>query len=1585
MKTMLQVIKWRYSSARIALLGVGLAVLAWSALPRAQAVEPLEVEAKLPGQAEDAVSINIADDTGERIVLDYRLGDFTESLVRIDRKTYKKILLGQESVMKEVVGAPELPHVCRSIIIPNDAEMVAHVLKSDYYEIPGVDVPPSKGVISRKVNPADVPYTFGKEYDTDAFYPSEVVALRKPYILRDYRGVVVKLHPFQYNPVTRTLRVYTGVTVEVVKTRAGEVNVKNRPFRPDDVSLAFHKIYRGHFLNYETETKTRYTPLGETGDMLIIYYDSWVSNIQPLVDHKNSTMGISTTAVAVGTIGNNATSIANYIQNEYDTGDLAFVLLVGDEAQVATPSASGGASDPTYSKVAGSDDYPDIVIGRFSAQSAAEVDTQVLRTIEYETLPATQQSWFKKGFGVASAEGTGDDGEYDYEHVDNIRADLLAYGYTTVDRLYATVGATDTDVTNALNAGRGIGNYCGHGSPTSWSTTGFNNTDVNNLANDNMLPFIFSVACNNGEFDNYTDCFAEAWLQATNGSEPTGAIGFYGSSISQSWSPPMCAQDESIDRLVDESYFSFGALCYAGSCQMMDEYGSSGVTEFNCWHVFGDPSVRVYGTGAQPTCDDGIQNQGEDKIDCGGPCPPCSCLLDGDCSDGAYCNGAEVCDDYGECQAGTDPCVGFLGCDEVNDRCIECYDNSDCDDGLFCDGAETCDANNQCQAGTDPCPGQACDEINDICVAGPAIQYEWTMDTNPGWTTQGLWEWGQPTGGGGQYGNPDPTSGYTGSNVYGYNLSGDYENSLTETHLTSGAIDCTGLSEVTLKFQRWLNVERNSYDHAYIRVSNNGSSWTTIFSNPDSHIEDSSWSLQEYDISSIADDEPTVYLRWTMGTTDSSWQFSGWNIDDVQIWAIGGGEPTCDDGIQNQGEDKIDCGGPCPPCNCLVDGDCSDGLYCNGAESCDAYGECQSGSDPCPGQLCDEGTDTCYECDYDSDCDDGLFCNGAETCVGGFCQAGSDPCPGQSCDEVNDQCVPLPVMYTPAEYDDNEGMLVVWGSYNSILTDMTVGVTTGDPDAIVYVVVTGSSQQSSATSTLTSAGADMGQVEFITYTTDTGWIRDYGPRFIVNDDVREIVDFEYNRPRPYDNAFPAYVGSLWSETVSLMDLTHGGGNLHVAGTDAFMSTLTLEENSGMSEQDVADIIDQHFNLDLTMYDRFPSSFDATGHIDMWMLPVSDSEIIVGEYSSSTGDPYTITENAVSDLTSKGYTVYRTPGWNSGGVHYTYTNAVVMNDVVLVSTFNVPEDATALSVFQTAFPNRTIVDVDCTSIISAAGAIHCIMDHVPAVSAGPECYDDGDCDDGLYCNGAETCVGGSCQDGTAVDCDDGVACTDDSCNEGTDSCDNVANDVNCDNGLWCDGAEWCDAVNDCQTETAPDCDDGIACTDDSCNESTDSCDNVANDANCDNGLWCDGAEWCDDVSDCQSGTAPDCNDGVGCTDDSCNEGTDSCDNTPNNGYCDNGLFCDGAETCHSTLDCQAGSDPCPGQICDEVNDVCCECEFDTDCDDGLFCNGAETCDGCSCQAGTDPCPGQFCNDDTDTCEGVECLVDEDCDDGSDCTV
>jgi hypothetical protein len=78
--------------------------------------------------------------------------------------------------------------------------------------------------------------------------------------------------------------------------------------------------------------------------------------------------------------------------------------------------------------------------------------------------------------------------------------------------------------------------------------------------------------------------------------------------------------------------------------------------------------------------------------------------------------------------------------------------------------------------------------------------------------------------------------------------------------------------------------------------------------------------------------------------------------------------------------------------------------------------------------------------------------------------------------------------------------------------------------------------------------------------------------------------------------------------------------------------------------------------------------------------------------------------------------------------------------------------------------------------------------------------------------------------TPAECDDGVTCTDDSCDPAI-GCSNTPNDANCDNGLFCDGDETCDAVADCQAGLPPICDDAEACTLDECNEASDMCDHT----------------------------------------------------------------------------------------------------------------------------------------------------------------
>ena len=275
----------------------------------------------------------------------------------------------------------------------------------------------------------------------------------------------------------------------------------------------------------------------------------------------------------------------------------------------------------------------------------------------------------------------------------------------------------------------------------------------------------------------------------------------------------------------------------------------------------------------------------------------------------------------------------------------------------------------------------------------------------------------------------------------------------------------------------------------------------------------------------------------------------------------------------------------------------------------------------------------------------------------------------------------------------------------------------------------------------------------------------------------------------------------------------------------------------------------------------------------------------------------------------------------------------------------------------------------------------------------QCVSDSDCDDGQYCNGAEVCVAGVCEPGSPVDCNDGISCTVDQCNEMTDSCENQPDDTRCDNGQFCDGVETCDALLDCQAGLPPATDDGVGCTIDSCNEATDSIEHIPDDNFCDNGLYCDGIETCDVVLDCQMGTPP-------CGDLPCDEETDQCGECTEDWQCDNGVFCDGAEICVD-YHCMAGTPidcddavGCTVDTCNELTDSCDNRPDDTWCDNGLFCDGIETCDVLlDCQPGApvdcsyldDQCNVGICVEVSDQCvANPDPYEGEPCDDGNVCT-
>jgi len=175
--------------------------------------------------------------------------------------------------------------------------------------------------------------------------------------------------------------------------------------------------------------------------------------------------------------------------------------------------------------------------------------------------------------------------------------------------------------------------------------------------------------------------------------------------------------------------------------------------------------------------------------------------------------------------------------------------------------------------------------------------------------------------------------------------------------------------------------------------------------------------------------------------------------------------------------------------------------------------------------------------------------------------------------------------------------------------------------------------------------------------------------------------------------------------------------------------------------------------------------------------------------------------------------------------------------------------------------------------------------------------DAGCSDDTDCTAGAPCETGTCEPSTGI-CSYGPAPAGTSC-AGSDLCTVGVCDgtgvctftpLVCDNGLFCDGVETCDPTSGC-VAGAPPCDDGVDCTDDGCDETDDTCSAVANDSNCDDDLCAIYA--CDATNGCLP-TPIDCDDGVPCTTDSCDP-TTGCTATPDDSLCDDGNPCT-SDTC-----------------------------------------------------------------------------------------
>lgn len=250
--------------------------------------------------------------------------------------------------------------------------------------------------------------------------------------------------------------------------------------------------------------------------------------------------------------------------------------------------------------------------------------------------------------------------------------------------------------------------------------------------------------------------------------------------------------------------------------------------------------------------------------------------------------------------------------------------------------------------------------------------------------------------------------------------------------------------------------------------------------------------------------------------------------------------------------------------------------------------------------------------------------------------------------------------------------------------------------------------------------------------TNSVWIRDYGPQFVYAGDVPDwaIADFHYYGGRPLDDSVPLTLarteGVPRINRQSLRRVFTEGGNLNHDGMGCVIYSQRTYLENNLPEKVVDERIRSAFNATKSIVPEEPS-LDATGHVDMFMKIVSPTRVLVAQYEPNQKD-YQILEDcaqlmqASTNGTGQPWEVIRIP---QPDVYYigfvmpvvrTYTNSLLANSVVILPVYDIDLDAEAIAIYQEVFPDRTIVPIDASSIIEAAGAWHCVTMEFPSPSS-----------------------------------------------------------------------------------------------------------------------------------------------------------------------------------------------------------------------------------------------------------------------------
>lgn len=347
----------------------------------------------------------------------------------------------------------------------------------------------------------------------------------------------------------------------------------------------------------------------------------------------------------------------------------------------------------------------------------------------------------------------------------------------------------------------------------------------------------------------------------------------------------------------------------------------------------------------------------------------------------------------------------------------------------------------------------------------------------------------------------------------------------------------------------------------------------------------------------------------------------------------------------------------------------------------------------------------------------------------------------------------------PAEWEPHEATWIAWPHesrdwpgklapipwvYGEVVRHLTAGervrILVGDP-----------ALQAKARRVLERAGVDLAQVDFVRAPTDRSWTRDYCPLFVRDGAGRvAITNWRFNGWAKYpnhkrddavnDRLARALGMRQWSPTVEARGrpwrVVMEGGSLDVDGAGTLLTTEECllspiqARNPDMSREEIERVLGDQLGVRKVLWLGSGIAGDDThGHVDDLCRFVGPRTLVIAEEpdpADANHEPLRDNRERLETMTTADGEALRVVGlpmpaplvFDGIRLPASYANFYIGNAVVLVPTFNDPNDRRALQVLADLFPTRRVIGIHAVDLVWGLGTLHCMTQQQPAGAAAP---------------------------------------------------------------------------------------------------------------------------------------------------------------------------------------------------------------------------------------------------------------------------